>query len=430
MLRLRKLPDGRKAIVIRTSDRISFKKCRRSWSWSSHLQRNLTPTSLPGPLWFGSGIHYALEVFHGHKEFERASDAFAAYCIATSKQHIRDLPNDAPELYRMGISMMDYYQDHWLNPANGRKEDQTYWHQNPATGKLEPQIEVDFEIEVPLHEPGYAVLSALATANGADCVIYRGTIDRMAIDEFGNLWVVEYKTAKVLEHNHYQTDPQVTTYVWAASHIYDRPVVGVIYMQFLKKSPELPKILASGKITTASNLITSAPLYRKALTNLYGDAALAPEANREYLTQLMMKETEDADRFVHRERIYRNAHMCDAEAIKILLELEDMLNPDLPLYPNPTRDCSRMCSFLGACVSFDDGGDWEGELNLRFSERDQPAEGFWRRRLPSVETLLQMRSQGTPDLEEAQEALKALSEEEREAIVRGEEAMMFTFSMD
>ncbi|MEB3061050.1 PD-(D/E)XK nuclease family protein, partial [Parvimonas micra] len=96
------------------SDRIAFKQCRRKWAWSSHLKRNLGSRNLASPLWFGSAIHYALEDFHGYKHFETASDAFQAYCIATSKQHLRDLPHDAAELLVLGVKMMDYYTNTWL----------------------------------------------------------------------------------------------------------------------------------------------------------------------------------------------------------------------------------------------------------------------------------------------------------------------------
>ncbi|WP_419779109.1 PD-(D/E)XK nuclease family protein, partial [Parvimonas micra] len=66
---------------------------------------------------------------------------------------------------------------------------------------------------IPLDE--HPLLARYAAAHGADCVLYRGTVDRVAIDSYGRLWIVEYKTAKRAEHLPYQTDPQVTTYVWA-----------------------------------------------------------------------------------------------------------------------------------------------------------------------------------------------------------------------
>lgn len=398
-LRVVQLPDGRKAIIIRTSDRISFKQCRRKWGWSSHLKRNLGPKSLAGPLWFGSAIHYALEDFHGHNRFGKPSVAFRAYCISTSKQFGRDLPLDAQELYQLGIQMMDYYTDHWLR---FRKVNPIYWEDGV------PQVEVNFEIPLPLEE--HPLLAEYARANGADCVLYRGTIDGVSIDADGCLWIKEYKTAKLAEQNHYQTDPQVTTYVWAASHIYNRPVIGVEYWQFVKKAPEPPRVLSSGKISTASNLVSSYPLYYQALEDMYGDPNRAPKENKEKLAQIGAAETEFKDRFVLMERIRRNEHMSNAEAVKILLECEDMLNPDLPLYPNPTRDCSRMCSFLGACVTMDDGGDWEYELELEFSERDQAPDRLWRERLPPVETLLaMMEAKQTPDLQFLQDSLRTAS---------------------
>lgn len=433
-LRLATLQDGRKAIIIRTSDRIAFKQCRRKWGWSSHLKKNLGSKYLASPLWFGTAIHFALEDYHGHNYFGKPSRAFMAYCIATSKQFTRDLPDDAQEHYDLGIKMMDYYVDHWLR---FRKPSITYWAPPTPTGDpefdlggsepregWEPQVEVNFEIPIPLDE--FPTIGAYARANGADCVLYRGTIDRVGIDREGNLWVVEYKTAKRPENFHYQTDPQITTYCWALSRIYNRPVAGVVYYQFVKNSPEAPRVLkSSGKISTASNLVSSAPLYRDALERMYGpDERRWPEDNKNKLVEFMQQETEHKDRFIVREIVRRNQHMIEAEAIKILLEVEDMINPDLPLYPNPTRDCSRFCSFLGACVTMDDGGDWEYELDKEFSERDQAGDRLWRKRLPSVETLMKLiERKESPDLLGAQRTLRDMDTLKRAAIEAGEEPM-------
>lgn len=425
-LRVAHLSDGRRAIIIRTSDRIAFKKCRRSWSWSSHLKRNLGPAYLPGPLWFGSAVHYALEDFHGYKHFKTAEDAFRAYCIATSKQHLRDLPDDAPELFKMGSAMMDYYENGWLSE---RKADKTYWELDPHTGQEIPQVEVNFEIPVPLED--HPILAHYAAEHGADCVLYRGTIDRISIDEYGRLLVVEYKTAKIAEHMHYQTDPQVSTYMFAAQHMYpDKEIAGVVYHQFIKKVPELPRIIGKGVVSTASNLTTSAILYRRQLEALYGSTGLAPEPNRKFLIDLMAKEDDNNDKYIQRTYIERNTTQTTNEAQKILLELEDMLNPDLALYPNPTRDCSRMCSFLAPCVSFDDGSDWEGPLAARFSERDGPADRYWRHRMPNPKKLAEMKkARLEPDLFDVQIRIQNMTDEARERIERGEEEIGFTFSM-
>jgi hypothetical protein len=415
-IRVAKLDDGRKAIIIRTSDRAAFKQCRRKWGWSSHLKGNLGSKYLASPLWFGSAIHYALEDFHGYNRFGRAARAFMAYCIATSAQHSRDLPDDAQELYQLGIKMMDYYQDHWLR---FRSTTPTYWAPCPRTGELVPQVEVNFEIPIPLDEHPH--LKAYAEAAGADCILYRGTIDRVGIDEDGFLWVIEYKTAKRAERYHFQTDPQITTYCWAASHIYDKPVAGVRYYQYVKNAPEPPRVLANGKISLASNLVTSYPLYLAALEAYYGESGRFPADYVKKLAEVGQTETENKDRFVVRDIVRRNTHMCNAEALKILLEVEDMINPNLPLYPNPTRQCPYMCSFLAPCVTMDDGGDWEYELEREYSERDQPGDRLWRERLPSTEAMIRLvDAKVAPDLAGIQTIAKDADQVRRAQIEAGE----------
>src|SRR3954468_7715100 len=68
---------------IRTSDRIGFKRCRRRWGWNSHLRGNLGPKEAQNPLWFGTGMHFALEDYHGFNVYGSPTEAFKAYCSAT-----------------------------------------------------------------------------------------------------------------------------------------------------------------------------------------------------------------------------------------------------------------------------------------------------------------------------------------------------------
>jgi hypothetical protein len=289
------------------------------------------------------------------------------------------------------------------------------------------QTEVNFEIEVPFELS--PVLESYAQAHGADCILYRGTIDRVAIDpDTGCLWVYEYKTAKRAEHLHYETDPQVTVYMWACSKIYDLPIAGCVYLQFVKNKPEVPGPLSSGKISTASNLVTSVALYRRGLERFYGSVGNSPEPNQKFLTDLMTKEDEDKDRFIQRAIVTRNEQQLEAEAQKIILEVEEMINPNLALYNNPTRECSRMCGFVPPCVAFDAGADWEQMLANKFVQRDQDPDTFWRRRLPAPERMKSLREKNlTPDLEELQLRLQNMTEAERDAIMRGEQEAEFEF---
>lgn len=59
-------PSKWDVIPIHTSDVSTFMGCRRKWNWSSpaksNLRRRVEIDGIYVPFWFGSGIHYGLEM--------------------------------------------------------------------------------------------------------------------------------------------------------------------------------------------------------------------------------------------------------------------------------------------------------------------------------------------------------------------------------
>lgn len=358
-----------KVATIRTTDRSIFRACRRKWHWSSHLRENLRQKQNAAPLWFGSGFHYAMEDYYGERKFKKPSEAFIAYMKATKLSNPNGIPEDYSALTEMAIAMLDYFllweerRKHSLLP--------TYIH----NGK--PQLEVNFRIDIPL--PQHVLDKSIY-----DKAVYSGTIDRVVIDEdIEMLWLLDYKTAKRFETGHLIMDSQITSYCWAASQMYDLPVAGMIYAQHLKKDITLPKPLKSGKLSVAQNQITSSVLYKQALIDLNGSLEKSTPDNINYLNNLAKQEDERQDPFIRYDYVERNRNMQMAEGAKILLECEDMLNPDLPLYPSPSRDCANFCQFKSACVSFDDGSDWEYELEQLFEKGNKEYDP-WRKYIDQI----------------------------------------------
>lgn len=366
-LQLTTIPDKPRTAIMRTSDSILFKRCRRQWNWNSHLRDNLGPLQHANPLWLGSAMHFALEDFHGHNLYGSPSIAIQAFAYAFEQKYPHKIPDDWVELLKLGRDMMEYYLV-WLS---NRDPLNTYIFQG------QPQLEVNIKIPVDISR----LRAASRIAKHWDEIFYSMQLDRVIKDGNDDLWILEYKSAKIIQTHFYATDPQCSRYVWGANCVYDQQVAGVIYQQHRKQLPKEARKLLSGDISVAAQA-TSRAFYKKGLLEAYGEMSKVPAANITFLNQLAAQENEDYDDFIRRDRLYRNKASCETEAQKILLEISDMLDPELSIYPNPTRECANMCSFMTPCVALDDGSDYEAILKDLYEKRPEGYDG-WRPSLPN-----------------------------------------------
>lgn len=354
---------------IHTSDRIGFKRCRRKWNWQSPLRNYLELIVQPGPLWMGSGMHFALEDFHGHNVYKSPVAAFNAFAKAWKTSAKGRMPDDTMELTELCTGMMEYYEK-WLKNRNPLK---TF----VVDGV--PQCEVTFEIPLPVQGDYYDT-----DGRKYDGVRYIGTLDRVAIDDHNRLWLIDYKSAAQFATTHFDMDPQVSAYCWAGSVLYpDHEIAGFVYQQHLKALPKSPETLKNGTLSLNKQQRTTHQLYRQAMLNMYGDPESFPAAHKQFLGELAASEDEDQDRFIRRDWIERSPNQIEAEGEKILLEIQDMLNPELPLYPNATRDCSWDCGFQSPCLMIETGDDFEDEIKM-ISQRRPPPNETWRKHLPKA----------------------------------------------
>lgn len=363
--------EGKKIAVIRTSDRINYRRCRRKWNWSHSSRGNLQSSSSSAPLWLGTGLHFCFEDFHGYRHFPHPRDALTAYLRACEKAN-SPLPDELEDLMHLGREMMDYYEL-WLENRDPLKT---------LVVNGEPQVEVNFHVEIPKEDlsPFITSSSAHRIMDELDQILYSITIDRVTIDPFGRLWAIEYKSAKRYEWFHLDTDPQVSAYAWGMHLKYpDYEIAGTVYQQHKKQVLAPPKFLSSTKMfSTSKRQKTSLALYVGQLRNLYGpNESSWPEENRRFVEFLKTQESDEGDELIKRDFPERSPAQIQAEYKKMLPEIAEMLDPNIPLYPNPTRDCSWQCSFTVPCVGIDSGEDWEHQLSLNTMSRTAP-ETYWR----------------------------------------------------
>lgn len=360
----------RSIVEIHTSDRGTFKRCRRKFGWGSTLRQNLIKRGPDHQAFFlGNGVHFAMEDFHGHKRFAHPALAFAAYYDAQKRD---DLPDDSEALLELGTEMLIYYVEEWLVEHPER------WETLVING--EPQVEV--EVAIRLNELLMAKLdsgfSQDARRNGYlrelllnTPVEYVSTYDRVVIDKHDRLYGFDYKTAAQFDELNLQTNPQSAAYNWSMDLFYSphgyKPE-GIIWQQHKKAAAREPKRVYVGtkkeSFSFAEGQPTTYRLYKRAVKRHYGKV---PEKYNEVLAFLAGQQNEDGDKFIRRQVLRLNQKQREAEQEKIVLEVLDMLDPHLPLYPNPTKDCSWDCPFKAPCLAMDDGSDYEFMLRTEYA---------------------------------------------------------------
>lgn len=356
---------GERVAVIRTSDRNSYRNCRRSWNWRSHLRQGLRRINEPAlPLWLGTGFHYAMEDYHGLKTYEHPRDAWLAYYEATART--KEQPAEAAEAKDLVVGMLEYYADEWLTTRDAYT---TYMY------KGRPAVELNWEIDI----TDQFDLSYLEQC-GYDRVIYVGTFDRVVIDSYGFLRIVDYKTAARMDNSHLANDAQCTAYIWAGKHLFEEPVVGMVYQQHLKQLPELPTILKSGSLSVNKAQNTTPKLYRETMIALYGSVEGSPDQVKALLGTFMRNEDEHRTKWISRDFVERSPESAFTEGEKIKAEVAEMINPDLALYPNPNKFQCGWCDFKSPCVDFDEGTDAEHMLSIKY-EKERSREDRWRMHL-------------------------------------------------
>lgn len=362
-------PGPTVVLEVHNGDRVTYKRCRRKWDLASGLRQNLVPLAEPrGPLWLGSGFHFALEDFHGYNKFGDPRRAFDAYVEAFGPT---ELPSDVAELVPLGNAMLTYYVDLWL-PKH--RTNPTLW----VDGV--PQIEVYVQVPITeaLKEYAYDRLgrdqvdlewwtevSERYAPGGELEVVVHQTFDRVEKDEEERIWGVDYKTAKQFASlGELDKNPQASQYFWALQRFYGTAAEGLIWQQHLKTAPEPPEELKTGGFSLSKSQKTTYSMYRATILEKFGGRI--PKGYVEILNHLASLETPEGDKYIRRDFLRRNEAYGRAEEQKILAEVFEMLSPDIPLYPNPTRDCGWDCPFKDACTAMDDGSDFEWLLKSEF----------------------------------------------------------------
>jgi hypothetical protein len=358
---------------IHTSERRSFRACRRRWDWI--FQQNYYPLMTAKPLEFGVAYHEAMEVFYNPTTWfmdaetkgELATAAFVRKVEEQRKKFLsqgeisyleNEVQEDYDERVTLGKGMIKYHAER-VSPRYDTK-----W--TPV------RVEVSFQVPITHPDTG-----APLTCSNPICrhpagapVVYAGRMDALGEDENGDYWVIDWKTARSLSVNDefLYLDDQIGSYVWACN-VLGLPVRGFVYHEMKKGFPEWPtknKVRRLGCIFSKNKQQnTSYDMYLEAVK------AEDEEAYNEGLYDDMLKFLEDEGSiYVQRFQIHKSPAELEEIARNIGLEALDMIDPNTRIYPSPGRFGCTFCAFRTPCMGQNNREDYVYALNTLFERRE------------------------------------------------------------
>jgi PD-(D/E)XK nuclease superfamily len=380
------IPHKYDIIPIHASDIAAFMRCRRYWDWTSPARNNLRRKVQiygisPAP-WFGTGIHYALEMYYDPILRRDPVEAFTTWFtlqweggiiqkdyldrtydlnpVVLDKDNwriegLRDLLPDPDEEefmgYRdLGIGMMEFYKGY-----SAREDNFTV-----IAAESQFSIPLGFEwTDIREQSPNYGKKLEVHLRGKRDMVYQH--------NELLHYGIMDYKTKTKIDDDYRESlnmDPQATTYAWASqeeARIYDLPykeIHEVTHQAMRKVYPKPPTELKNGMPSVSrSEESTTADMFEQFIRerNLM-PVFEASDKLQGYYTYLV----ESGDKqFIERNYILRNQYELAAMGNKLKAVAWDMLD-DPTVYPTPSESflCVH-CALRAPCLARDDGSDFE-----------------------------------------------------------------------
>lgn len=380
---------------IHTSERRSYRGCRRRWNWL--FNEFYYPLVTAKPLEFGQAFHKAMEKYYDpmtwHDKETAAALAQAAFVQVCKEQHSQymklnkgnidpEMKKDYDERIQLGLGMLRHYTK-WVSPVHDVN--------------FKP-VKVEIEFEVPIKDPHGRYLACRCNKcwarevahygthinepdyNYRDVwrglpVTYGGRIDMLAEDELGRYWVFDWKTAARMSgvepgssDDFMLLDDQITSYCWALWTL-GIPVVGFVYAEIKKAVPEEPEPNKTQRLgrwySVNKQLNTTYDIYYKTVSE-NDPVAFSQGLYDNFLDYL---KSTDGPRYHVRHVVFRSETELANAGYNIWQEASEMVDPNLKIYPSPGRFSCGNCAFKDPCLSMNKGEDFQYTLDTLFEKR-------------------------------------------------------------
>jgi hypothetical protein len=368
------------AADLRPSDRLWFKRCRRSWNFSSRLRRNLEPAEPRYTLDLDRALRDGLAVYYfpGMWEWDRKVVlplAFAAFERAMRRQREdHELTAAEEEAWEQGMATGSALLDRYLAWA-------------PAADRFWPvRVETDFDVQIP--DPTTADTD-LVTLDG-HVVRYGGRVDLLVVDEHDAYWVVRHRVVgEFTEPDLLILDDEAVAACWAWELFYlGMRISGTIHNELRiggdppdpaepVRRPRAAHAFARARAEARRNAETEA---ERVAESERQSSAPVPGHRRMYAKAehvSMDVVVEEGGGMFRRTRIPRTRAALDDLGRRLATEALEMLDPEPALYPTPAPEHCGVCDFRCPCLALNEGADADAivKTNYRVRPPEAPEEG-------------------------------------------------------
>jgi hypothetical protein len=324
-------PHGGGPFLVSVNELNSFRRCPQAWDITSPSRQSLHRVGMPAPaLNIGSAVHFAL-----------ASQALGGDPLAAVLIYFQDGTDQLRAQYkeRIGTDLSTGE----LNELDNQREMvlgmlraylARYGKREPTKPYYVVAPEVTFKI--PLVEE-YDIWLV-------------GTIDRVHVDQYGNLIVGECKTYKTKpKREGWRFNNQIYGYAAALQFLTGEKVKLALYDGLRKKAPIIPKVLKDGTLSTAW-IDTTHSVYRRKLLEVYGGdkSILSHPAYAPMLSRLKTRDLSNESVFHTRFRVpisqaYLEKWWDAAQATAMQMKHQPRIDPVFDWQGCPMCRVRRLC---------------------------------------------------------------------------------------
>jgi len=370
---------------IHTSERRSFRGCRRRWDYA--YRQGFVPDQTPRALAFGIAFHIGFEKFYDPELWEsttpaeKAANAVEAFVKSCEDQRTKYLfqtkqldltveeREDFEQRIDLGTGMFAYYATHvhpkydsWFKPV---------------------KVEIPFEVPIKNEDGTYlhctnSPACGQSHSNDLDSpdsrVVYAGRIDMLVEDEqFGGYYIWDHKTAAALAANEefLILDDQILSYCWGLGDLIGIDIKGFIYQEIRKAYPKPPPALKRHMGGRAYSTAKTNPTSMEVFEPFVAEHDKPAYEDGKYDEYMEFLRTDASAQFHQRFVIRKSEQELAATGINIAMEAADMVDSGLRIYPSPGKFSCSGCAYKQPCIAKARGEDEEYLLETTFSQTNR-----------------------------------------------------------